>query len=75
MTVTNVARYVQIWIDNNTDWRKFDIVEFCIIHGFYSWNDTIDEDGFLLDSFKIISRWDLQDACNSLGIEFDCINF
>ena len=72
---TNISNYVQEWIDNNTNWRCFDIVEFCIINGYYSWNDTIDDDGNLLDSVKVITKQDLQDACDALGIPVDCINF
>lgn len=72
---TTISDYVQNWIDNNTNWRNFDIIEFCIINGYYSWDDTIDDDGNIMDSQKMISRWDLQDACNSLGIDIDCINF
>jgi len=72
---TMLSDYIQNWIDNNMGIRNFDILEFCIINGYYSWDDTIDDNGYIMDSYKIISRWDLQEACDSLGIPIDCINF
>ena len=51
------------------------IVAFCYDYGYYSWDDTIDENGNLLDSFKIITQRDFQDACDALGIIFDAINY
>ena len=42
-----------------------DIEEFCFDSGFWSW----------IDDEKIITRQDLQDACDAIGIEFDCMNY
>lgn len=54
---------------------KCDIVEFCYLNGYWSWDDTIDPDGNIVDSIAVISRRDLQDACDVLGIEFDVFNY
>ena len=52
-----------------------DIVEFCYDSGFCSWEDTIDGEGNIVDSEKIITRKDLQECCDAIGIEFDCMNY
>lgn len=67
--------YVNEWISRNTDWRGFEIEEQCYIHGFYTWEDTIDDDGNLLDSIKIITVYDLQAACNAFGIDANIISY
>ena len=52
-----------------------DIVSFCFDSGFWSWEDTIDADGNVVDSEKVITRKDLQECCNAIGIDFDCMNY
>lgn len=50
------------------------ITEFCFCSGYWSWDDTVDDDGNILDSEKVITKKDLQEALDALGIEFDVIN-
>ena len=52
-----------------------DIVGFCFDSGFWSWEDTIDGEGNIVDSEKVITRKDLQECCDAIGIEFDCMNY
>ena len=52
-----------------------DVVEFCFDGGFWSWEDTIDGDGNIVDSEKVITRKDLQECCDAVGIDFDCLSF
>ena len=52
-----------------------DIKEFCFDNGFWSWEDTVDAEGNIVDSEKIITRKDLQECCNAVGIDFDCLSF
>lgn len=71
---TNLTNYVQNWIDKNTDWI-FNIVEFCMVEGYYSYNDIVDDDGNILDRIEVITAHDMQEACDALGFDIDCINF
>ena len=52
-----------------------DIVEFCYDSGFCSWEDTIDGEGNIVDSLKVITRKDLQECCDAIGIDFDCMKY
>ena len=52
-----------------------DIVEFCFDSGFCSWEDTVDGEGNIVDSEMVITRKDLQECCDAIGIEFDCMNY
>ena len=52
-----------------------DIEEFCFDSGFWSWIDVVDSDGNVVDDAKVITRQDLQEACDAIGIEFDCMNY
>lgn len=52
-----------------------DIVEFCYDSGFWSWIDVVDADGNIIDDEKVITRKDLQECCNAIGIDFDCMNY
>ena len=51
------------------------LVAWAFENGYYSYHDTIDDDGNLLDSVKVISRKDLQDLANIFAPGFDVINF
>lgn len=52
-----------------------DIKAFCFDSGFWSWIDVVDSEGNVVDDEKIITRRDLQEACDAIGIEFDCMNY
>ena len=52
-----------------------DIQLYCWINGHWSWEDTVDFDGNILDSIKVITRANLQSACDELGLEIDCLNW
>lgn len=52
-----------------------DIEAFCFDAGFWSWIDVVDSEGNVVDDAKIITRRDLQECCNAIGIEFDCLNY
>lgn len=52
-----------------------DIEGFCFDAGFWSWIDVVDSEGNVVDDAKIITRRDLQEACDAIGIEFDCMNY
>ena len=52
-----------------------DIREFCFDSGFCSWEDTIDGNGNIVDSLKVITRKDLQECCDAIGIDFDCMKY
>ena len=52
-----------------------DIVEFCYDNGFCSWEDIIDDEGNVVDSLRVITRKDLQECCDAIGIDFDCMNY
>ena len=52
-----------------------DIVEFCYDSGFCSWEDIIDDEGNVVDSLRVITRKDLQECCDAIGIDFDCMNY
>lgn len=63
------------WMYHNMNCVNWDMLEYCYINGHYSYNDIIDDDGNLLDSIKVITVYDLQNACDEVGIDIDCINF
>ena len=77
---TALIDYIQDCVDA-MGIRGFNVIEICFVDGFWSWDDTEDEDGNILDSMKVITKWDLQKLCNHYGIEdkngnvVDCINF
>ena len=52
-----------------------DIKAFCFDNGFCSWEDIIDDEGNVVDSLRVITRKDLQECCDAIGIEFDCMNY
>lgn len=52
-----------------------DIKEFCFDNGFCSWEDIIDDEGNIVDSLKVITRKDLQECCDAIGIGFDCMKY
>lgn len=60
---------------NQMDVVNPNIKEFCFDAGFCSWEDIIDDEGNVVDSLKVITRKDLQECCNAIGIEFDCLNY
>ena len=65
----NDAWYEQMGVVNP------DIVEFCFDSGFWSWEDIVDDNGNILDSNKVITRKDLQECCDAIGIDFDCLSY
>ena len=52
-----------------------DVQLYCWVNGHWSWDDIIDSDGNTLDSIKVITKADLQSACDELGLDIDCLNW
>lgn len=63
------------WMYHNVNCVDWNMEEYCWINGYWSWDDTVDADGNIVDSIKVITRKDLQEACDSLGIDIDCKNY
>lgn len=63
------------WMYHNCDCVDWDMESYCWQDGFWSWDDTIDDDGNLLDGQKVITIADLQAACDNVGIDIDSLNF
>ena len=65
---------------NNAWYEQMDIVnpdirDFCFDAGLWSWEDIVDGEGNIVDSEMVITRKDLQECCDAIGIEFDCMNY
>lgn len=61
-------------------YQEFGCVDFnakahCFINGYYSWEDTLDAEGNIADSVQVITYKNLQEACNDLGLDIDCMNW
>lgn len=51
------------------------IEQFCWEEGYYTHEWIEDADGNAVDDEYYISRYDLQQACDALGIPVDCLNY
>lgn len=69
LKAVNSAWYEQMHVVNP------DIRDFCFDAGFWSWEDIVDAEGNIVDSEKVITRKDLQECCDAIGIDFDCMNY
>lgn len=63
------------WMYDNCGCVNWDMQSYCWADGFWSWIDTVDDSGNIVDSERVITPRDLQAACDNVGIEVDCINF
>ena len=70
----NLMHYINdLWYKNGC--IDADIKLYCWSNGHWSWEDTVDFDGNILDSIKVITKANLQSACDELGLDIDCLNW
>lgn len=53
----------------------FNMREFCFANGYWSWDNIVSPEGFVLDGIPVISFKDLQSACDVLGLDIDCMKY